>query len=105
MGRRVTLRVQPTGTENRHSIVYRARWVWLRTWVVYRLCVYRHHTCTYLKYHITDRKQERKKTQARPLEELEVLGYGQQGDNLCGTNARPTHELSLARGGGGEQRV
>ena len=69
------------------------------------LYISRHHTCTYLKYHITDRTKERKKTQGRPLKELEVLGYGQQGANLCGTNARPTHELSLARGGGGKQRV
>ena len=29
----------------------------------------------------------------------------QSGINLCGPNERPTDELSLARGGGGEQRV
>jgi len=44
------------------------------------------------------------RTQARPFED-ESYRCSQRGANLCGANARPSDELSLARGGGGEQHV
>jgi len=48
--------------------------------------------------HVTER------TQARLFEER-IQGCNQQGANLCGADARPTDELSLAMSGEGEQRV
>jgi len=38
-------------------------------------------------------------------DENSCLGCNQGGANLCGANARPRDELSLARGGGGKQRL
>jgi len=45
-----------------------------------------------------------KRTQATPFED-ETYGCNQGGANLCGADARPTDELSLASSGEGEQRV
>jgi len=59
--------------------------------------LYYHYICHGIIDHVTG------KTQARPFED-ESYGCNQRGANLCGANARPTDELSLARGGGGEQR-
>jgi len=44
------------------------------------------------------------RTQIRPFEER-IYGCSQGCANLCGANARPTGELSLARGRGGEQHL
>jgi len=33
------------------------------------------------------------------------MNSSQRGTNLCGADVRPTDEISLARGVGGEQRV
>ena len=41
---------------------------------------------------------------AQPFEEW-MEGCSQRDTNLCGANAHPTDELSLARGKGGEQRM
>jgi len=44
-----------------------------------------------------------RRTQTKLFEEW-IQGWCQRGVNLCSASARPTDELSLARGGGGEQR-